>query len=204
MCNPSEQLLEILSYQLLDMLSHTTLLRQYTHWLLPWLCWITFVFNTLWCTLSTLIKLWFCIIWSTASSLTASDSTLSPIDCVWLICGSTKITVDLIGCNNGNAFDGLPRNIPPQELELGPLLMYNASNDAVMLLFIQLCSPWISCRTCRPIHSCYNNALVSLVSIYRLCYMESLSTSNCEFGIKLVSFYDLLDGILVVQFDVTV
>ena len=65
-------------------------------------------------------------------------------------------------------------------------------------------------RSIRPIHNCYNNALISLVSIYRQCYMESSSTltnlwirHRPKNNTLERSFYDLSNGILVVQFDVT-
>ena len=37
--------------------------------------------------------------------------------------------------------DGLSRNVSPQELGLGTLLMYNATADDVMLQIVQLCNP---------------------------------------------------------------
>ena len=38
-------------------------------------------------------------------------------------------------------FDGLSRNVLPQELGLDPLLMYNATADDAMLQIVQLCNP---------------------------------------------------------------
>ena len=38
-------------------------------------------------------------------------------------------------------FDGLSRNVSPQELGLDPLLMYNATADDAMLQIVQLCNP---------------------------------------------------------------
>jgi hypothetical protein len=38
-------------------------------------------------------------------------------------------------------FDGLSRNVQPQELGLDPLLMYNATADAAIVKIVQLCNP---------------------------------------------------------------
>jgi hypothetical protein len=38
-------------------------------------------------------------------------------------------------------FDGLSRNVLPQELGLDPLLMYNATADEAIVKIVQLCNP---------------------------------------------------------------
>ena len=38
-------------------------------------------------------------------------------------------------------FDGLSRNVQPQELGLDPLLMYNAVADQTIVRIVQLCNP---------------------------------------------------------------
>ena len=38
-------------------------------------------------------------------------------------------------------FDGLSRNVSPQESGLDPLLMYNAAADDAMVQIVQLCNP---------------------------------------------------------------
>jgi hypothetical protein len=38
-------------------------------------------------------------------------------------------------------FDGLSRNVSPQELGLDPLLMYNATADETIVRIVQLCNP---------------------------------------------------------------
>jgi hypothetical protein len=38
-------------------------------------------------------------------------------------------------------FDGLSRNVSPQELGLDPLLMYNATEDDAIVRIVQLCDP---------------------------------------------------------------
>jgi hypothetical protein len=38
-------------------------------------------------------------------------------------------------------FDGLSRNVPPQELGLDPLLMYIATADEAIVRIVQLCNP---------------------------------------------------------------
>ena len=38
-------------------------------------------------------------------------------------------------------FDGLSRNVSPQELGLDPLFMYNAAADDPIVQIVQLCNP---------------------------------------------------------------
>jgi hypothetical protein len=38
-------------------------------------------------------------------------------------------------------FDGLSRNVQPQELGLDPSLMYNATKDKAIVRIVQLCNP---------------------------------------------------------------
>lgn len=38
-------------------------------------------------------------------------------------------------------FDGLSRNVPPEDLGLDPSLMFQASTDTVVVQFIALCDP---------------------------------------------------------------
>jgi hypothetical protein len=57
-------------------------------------------------------------------------------------------------------FDGLSRNVSPQELGLDPLLMYNATADDAIIWIVQLCNPVDQLSDMASIQHYYNNVLV--------------------------------------------
>jgi len=143
--------------QFSDMLSHTALLRQCTRWMLSWLSWITFVFNTLWCNLSSLTKLWCCILWKkNTGQLSLFD--LCQIDVTASVLIDSKITsCNIHGCSSILRIMLFTTSIlRDQQSSLGKVSLHNV----IICATIFLVEPFIS-HNCKCEHSTISSLTTS-------------------------------------------